>query len=57
MSSLPRCNSAAYGPRHCASWSPRGECLKTFNAASGTPLARLRHKERFYQQGECLLKA
>jgi transposase-like protein len=29
-------------------------CLKTFNAASGTPLARLRHKERFYQQGECL---
>jgi transposase-like protein len=29
-------------------------CLKTFNAASGTPLAHLRHKERFYQQGECL---
>jgi transposase-like protein len=29
-------------------------CLKTFNATSGTPLARLRHKERFYQQGECL---
>lgn len=30
------------------------ECLRTFNAASGTPLARLRHKERFYQQGERL---
>lgn len=29
-------------------------CLKTFNAASGTPLAHLRHKERFYKQGECL---
>jgi transposase-like protein len=29
-------------------------CLRTFNAASGTPLAHLRHKERFYQQGECL---
>ncbi len=29
-------------------------CLRTFNAASGTPLAHLRHKARFYQQGECL---
>jgi transposase-like protein len=29
-------------------------CAKTFNAATGTPLSRLRNKERFFQQGKCL---
>ncbi|MDO8414723.1 MAG: IS1595 family transposase [Agitococcus sp.] len=29
-------------------------CLRTFNAATGTPLSRLRHKERFLQQGQCM---
>lgn len=29
-------------------------CSRTFNAATGTPLSRLRNKERFFQQGECL---
>lgn len=31
-------------------------CSKTFNASTGTPLAGLHHKERFFQQGECLAK-
>lgn len=31
-------------------------CGKTFNATTGTPLAGLHHKERFFQQGECLAK-
>ena len=31
-------------------------CGKTFNATTGTPLAKLHSKERFFQQGECLAK-
>lgn len=31
-------------------------CSKTFNATTGTPLAGLHHKERFFQQGDCLAK-
>lgn len=31
-------------------------CGKTFNATTGTPLAGLHSKERFFQQGECLAK-
>lgn len=31
-------------------------CNKTFNATTGTPLAGLRHMERFLQQGDCLAK-
>lgn len=31
-------------------------CSKTFNATTGTPLAGLHSKERFFQQGECLAK-
>jgi len=31
-------------------------CNRTFNAATGTPLSGLRHKERFFQQGECLVQ-
>jgi transposase-like protein len=30
-------------------------CGKTFNAATNTPLSRLRNKERFFQMGECLV--
>ncbi len=29
-------------------------CRKTFNATTGTPLAGLHSKERFFQQGDCL---
>jgi transposase-like protein len=29
-------------------------CSRTFNAATNTPLSRLRGKERFFQHGECL---
>lgn len=29
-------------------------CSKTFNAATGTAMSRLRNKERFFHQGECL---
>lgn len=32
------------------------DCGRTFNAATNTPLSRLRSKERFFQQGECLAK-
>ncbi len=31
-------------------------CGKSFNAATNTPLSRLRNKERFFQIGECLVK-
>lgn len=31
-------------------------CHRTFNAATNTPLSRLRNKERFFQVGECLVK-
>jgi transposase-like protein len=31
-------------------------CGKSFNAATNTPLSRLRNKERFLQVGECLAK-
>jgi len=31
-------------------------CGKSFNAATNTPLSRLRNKERFFQMGECLVK-
>lgn len=31
-------------------------CSKTFNATTGTSLAGLHHKERFFQQGDCLAK-
>jgi transposase-like protein len=31
-------------------------CSRTFNATTGTPLAGLHGKERFFQQGECLAK-
>ena len=31
-------------------------CGKFFNAATNTPLSRLRNKERFFQMGECLRK-
>lgn len=32
------------------------DCDATFNATTATPLAGLHHKERFFQQGECLAK-
>jgi transposase-like protein len=31
-------------------------CSRTFNAATNTPLSRLRAKERFFRQGECLAR-
>jgi transposase-like protein len=31
-------------------------CKRTFNATTGTPLAGLHSKERFFQQGDCLAK-
>ena len=31
-------------------------CQRTFNITSGTPLAGLHSKERFFKQGECLVK-
>jgi transposase-like protein len=31
-------------------------CDRTFNVTTGTPLAKLHQKERFFQQGECLAK-
>lgn len=37
--------------RHCYR-----ACGKTFNATTGTPLAGLHSKERFFEQGECLAK-
>jgi transposase-like protein len=55
------------GCPHCASFNftknghSRGlqryqcaACSRTFNAATNTPLSRLRAKERFFQHGECL---
>ncbi len=32
-------------------------CKKTFNAASGTPLSRLRNKELFLRQAECMAES
>ena len=31
-------------------------CSKTFNATTGTSLTELHHKERLFQQGDCLAK-
>ncbi len=31
-------------------------CGKSFNAATNSPLSRLRNKERFFQMGECLMR-
>ena len=34
--------------------APADEGRTAFNATTGTPLAGLHHKERFFQQGDCL---
>jgi transposase-like protein len=53
----PHCASHKLGRWGHASGLPRyrcGECRRTFNALSGTPLARLRKKDRWADQAEAL---
>lgn len=57
----PRCPHC--GHAHCGHWGqahglPRyrcGACGKTFNAVTGTPLAHLRHRERWTQYAQALI--
>ena len=57
----PRCPHCHYA--HCVRWGnahglPRyrcGKCHKTFNALTGTPLARLRHRERWAEYAQTLI--
>jgi transposase-like protein len=54
----PRCRSGQYHLHGCAHGLQRYRCApcgKTFNALSGTPLARLRHKSKWLRYSECVL--
>lgn len=55
----PHCNSFKFTKNGFSRGLQRyrcNACLRTFNAATNTPLSRLRSKEQFFQQGECLMK-
>lgn len=55
----PHCNSFKFTKNGHSRGLQRyrcAACSKTFNAATNTPLSRLRAKERFFQQGECLAR-
>lgn len=56
----PKCGHCASGKvvKNGHSWGLQRYCCracgKTFNTTTGTPLAGLHSKERFFEQGECL---
>lgn len=57
-SGCPHCNSFKFCKNGFSRGLQRyrcGACLKTFNAATNTPLSRLRSKDKFFQHGECLM--
>ena len=56
----PHCGGAhlfAWGKAHGLRRRRCADCRRTFNALTGTPLARLRHKERWLAHGEALRDA
>jgi transposase-like protein len=56
----PRCRSEQYHLHGSAHGLQRYRCVtcsKTFNALSGTPLARLRHKSKWLRYSECVLES
>jgi transposase-like protein len=56
----PHCRGShvlAWGKAHGLHRYRCGDCRRTFNALTGTPLARLRHKERWLTHGAALRDA
>ena len=56
----PRCRSARYHLHGQADSLQRYRCVhcgKTFNALTGTPLARLRHKAKWLDYSDCVLNS
>ncbi len=52
----PHCNSFKFTKNGFSRGLQRyrcNACSRTFNAATNTPLSRLRSKEQLFQQGEC----
>lgn len=56
----PRCRSLRYHLHGSAHGLQRYRCVacgKTFNALSGTPLSRLRHKSKWLRYSDCVLRS
>lgn len=56
----PRCRSEHYHLHGCVHGLQRYRCVscgRTFNALSGTPLSRLRHKSKWLRYSDCVLRS